>query len=40
VNLGSDPPPKINLLNSKKILGKCFSCGKPAKTEIYFARSY
>ena len=27
-------------LNSKKILGKCFSCGKPAKTEIYFARSY
>ena len=27
-------------LNSKKISGKCFSCGKPAKTEIYFARSY
>ena len=27
-------------LDSKKISGKCFSCGKPAKTEIYFARSY
>ena len=27
-------------LDSKKILGKCFSCGKPAKSEIYFARSY
>ena len=27
-------------LDSKKISGKCFSCGKPAKTKIYFARSY
>ena len=27
-------------LDSKKILGKCFACGKSAKTEIYFARSY
>ncbi len=27
-------------LDSKKISGKCFACGKPAKIEIYFARSY
>ena len=27
-------------LNSKKVTGKCIYCGNPAKTEIYFSKSY
>ena len=27
-------------LNSKKVFGKCPVCGKPAKVEIYFSKSY